>query len=356
MEELGTEFESLSDVKKRFQTNHPEFYETWKKLVKTTGVGLVKEIKDKLKIEYDFLKQLLDFKFRLVVDNNFVFAQIKGSLKRKQQIEKSFIYELLLSNSVQIFAPPKLQEELLDKINSVLEEDDRELALEYAALITSKIQIKDAQWVEDWKNANRFIGETDPDDVPYLALAFDIGSHGILSNDKVFHLQGDRKVWTYGDTGRMVTNYHSGMLAITLAGSTIYLFWYLLAMLGKAIWDIILDLFALLKLVATGAIKAISQIPPQFLILISVLGLAIFLTNDDYQEKGKEFIQKMKALISQVIDQIKAIIKKLVNSLEKLLEVMEPATTPLLEFLGFLLVQFYDMEKELSRLESASII
>ncbi|MEP4133409.1 MAG: hypothetical protein ABJL71_02250, partial [Cyclobacteriaceae bacterium] len=82
MEELGTEFESLSDVKKRFQTNHPEFYETWKKLVKTTGVGLVKEIKDKLKIEYDFLKQLLDFKFRLVVDNNFVFAQIKGSLKR----------------------------------------------------------------------------------------------------------------------------------------------------------------------------------------------------------------------------------------------------------------------------------
>lgn len=238
MEELGAEFESLSDVKKRFQTNHPEFYESWKELVKTTGIGLINEIKDKLKIEHGFLKQMLDFKFRLVVDNNFVFAQIKGSLKKKQQIEKSFIYELLLSKSVQIFAPSKLQEELLNKINTVLGGDDRELALEYAALITSKIQIKDAQWVEDWKNANRFIGETDPDDVPYLALAFDVESHGLLSSDKVFHLQGERKVWTYGDTGRIVTNYHSGMLAITMAGSTIYLLCYLLAMIGKIIWDI----------------------------------------------------------------------------------------------------------------------
>lgn len=79
--------------------------------------------------------------------------------------------------------------------------------------------------------------------------------------------------------------------------------------------------------------------------------MAIFLSSDDYQKKSKAFIQKMKNLFSKAIDRIRAIVRMIVNYIKKLLEIIEPATTPLLEFLGFLLIQFYDMEKELSKLE-----
>jgi len=347
MEQLGEIYDSLDDIKKHYDNKYPDMNKSWMEIVNTLGSGLVNEIKDQLKTEHDFLKQFLGFKFRIVVDNNFVLAQIMGTLRKKGKIEDSFLYHLLLSKSAQIFAPPKLREELISKVHSNISEKDREVALKYASLLTSKISIQDAQWSQDWKKAKQKIGNTDEDDVPYLALAFDIESHGIISNDKVFQLQDDCKVWSYKDAGRIITSYHSGVMAFTLAGSILELLGYLASVIFKIIRDIILDFLAVLKLVANGVINSISKIPPQLLWIMAGLGIVAALSSEDFRKKGQDFLEKIDETISTAIVRIKELITSILEYLNKFIDVVEPVASPTFEFLGFLMVHFIDMQKEL---------
>ncbi len=351
MEQFGEAYESLNEVKKHFESKYPEFDSSWRHLIKTAGIGLVNELKEKLKIEYQFLKQLSDFQFRIVVDNNFVFGQIKGLLDKKGQIENSFLFKLLLSKSIQMFAPPKLQEELKDKILSVLNKEDHELALKYAATFTSKLKIQDAKWIDDWKKANRLIGDKDEDDVPYLALAFAVDSHAIVSFDKVFTNQGDVKVWNFGDVDRIITNYHSGIIAFTMAGATMNLLVYLLSLIGKLIRDIFLDLINLLKQLANGVIKAISKIPPELLIILSALGLIALISSDELQKKGKDLALWIKEKIQAAIASLKELIGTIGDLLSSFIEFIGPVAIPTIEFLGYLMAQYTEMEKELEQLE-----
>jgi predicted nucleic acid-binding protein len=352
MEQQGEAYESLNEIKRRFESKYPEFDSSWKQMIKTAGIGLVNEMKDKLKIEYQFLKQLTDFKFRIIVDNNFVFGQIKGLLKKKGQIEDSFLFKLLLSKSVQMFAPPKLQEELIAKIHSVLKEEDHELALEYASVLTSKLRIQDAEWIDDWKKANQLIGEKDEDDVPYLALAFAVDGHAIISFDKVFQNQGDVKVWEFGEADRIITNYHSGILSFALAGATMNLLVYLISIIGKLIRDIFLDLINLLKQLAKGVITVLSKIPPELLLILTAFGLLAFFTSDELQKKGKDFAITISEMTKKAIAKLREMLKNVGEFLTNLIEFVGPVAIPTLEFLAYLMVQYHEMEKELDLLEN----
>lgn len=353
MEQSEEDFESLNEVKKRFESKYPEFESSWKHMIKTSGTGLVNELKEKLKIEYQFLKQLSDFQFRIVVDNNFVFGQIKGLLDKNEKIENSFLFKTLLSKSVQIFAPPKLQEELKSKIYSVLKEEDHELALEYAAIFISKVKIQDAKWIDDWKKANRIIGDKDEDDVPYLALAFAVDSHAIVSFDKVFSTQGDIRVWKFGDVDKMITNYHSGIISFTLAGVTMNLIVYLLSIIGKLIRDIFLDLINFLKQLMKGTIMAISKVPPELLIVLSALGLLALISSDDLQQKGKDISLWIREKTQTTVTRLKKLIRSIGELISSLLELVGQVAIPTIECLGYLMAQYKEMERELEQLESS---
>lgn len=137
--------ESLDDIKNHYENRYPDLNKSWMKIVNTVGTGLVNEIKERAEIDNNFIKQFLGFNLRIVVDNNFVLAQIMGTLKKKGKIEDSLLYRLLLSKSMQIFAPHFLKEELFAKIDTEVSAKDKKVAIKYAILLTSKISFKDAQ-------------------------------------------------------------------------------------------------------------------------------------------------------------------------------------------------------------------
>src|SRR5689334_18139266 len=98
------------DYSVRIKQRFPEFEKEWSKLIHEIGIDLVNFIKEKMSIEYSFLKELTNFKFKMIVDNNFILGQIKGVIKNKKRIEDSLLYKLMLSTSVEMFAPPMLKE------------------------------------------------------------------------------------------------------------------------------------------------------------------------------------------------------------------------------------------------------
>jgi predicted nucleic acid-binding protein len=264
-----------SDLSERMKVRFPEFEAGWNKLVREVGPELVNFIQEKINGHRSLLTELAKFKFKFVVDNNFIFGQIKGAIEKNKEIEKSFIYKLLSSWSIQIFAPPKLQEELFDKINLHIAEQNHEKAFGYALMILSRIEIKDAQWVDAWKKANNLIGELDEDDVPYLALALEIESHAIMTFDDVFHRQGDIRVWKHGDADKVITNYNSGFISFVIIERAGVLIGKILAAIFRFIRDSIVDLLELMVAIASGTITVLSKIPWPIWVLIVEWGLPI---------------------------------------------------------------------------------
>lgn len=55
-----------------------------------------------------------------------------------------------------------------------------------------------------YAEAEKIIGEVDPDDVPFIALALSISNDGIWSNDKHFLKQERIKIWTTKDLIKLI--------------------------------------------------------------------------------------------------------------------------------------------------------
>ena len=206
----------IENFKEIFEQNineqFPEFNSTWKEIISKFGDGFVNSLKTQLSEEYQLFKEIKQFKLHMVIDNNFIFGQIKGLIEKSKPLEGSFIYRISNLKSVKIYAPPKLREELYDKIENVLTFNNQ-LARDFADKLLKKIIIKDAYWVENWIKASRQIGHIDQDDIPYLALAISINGHSIISKDNIFYKAGITQVWKIKDTEQVITNYNKGFIS-----------------------------------------------------------------------------------------------------------------------------------------------
>jgi predicted nucleic acid-binding protein len=335
------------DFSERLKQRFPDFEKEWRKLVSDFGTEMVNTIKQKLSGEYSFLKELAEFKFKIIVDNNFIFSQIKGAIKKKYALEASFIYKLLKSSSIEMYGPHLLKEELLEKVKTVLPEHERELGTSYALTLLSKIRIQDAMWTDDWKKANRLIGEHDPDDVSYLALAFEIGGHGILSLDNVFHRQGDINVWKHHEMGKVVTNFNSGFVSMTLMDQTGQLIVKILTMVFKFIKDALVSIVKLLVNLAAGIVKGLASLPP--LVMIGLITLGIIYA-DDIKKHGKEFFSYVVERANEILIRVKIALREIIDLLKKALDVVHLGATVTFEFLGYLLNEYHSMYEQVKEL------
>jgi predicted nucleic acid-binding protein len=332
------------DFSDRIKERFPGFEKEWKKLVRMVGEDFVGFLREKVSNEFEFLRQLGKFKFKLVVDNNFVLGQIKGAIKKKEVIENSFLFKLLMSKSVEIFAPPLLKKELHDKIIETIDKNDHELAVKYATVIMSRMTVTDAQWKDSWKKANNLIGEHDPDDVPYLALAFEMGSQAILSFDDIFHRQGDVQVWKHGDADKIITNYNSGFISIALIGNIGNLLIKLAATVFGIIRDVIIDAINLLVKLGRGLVIGISKLPPIVIFGLIALGVLFF---DEIKTAGADLLKFLKEKAQEILTRIKVAISEILDIIARLLDIAKLGATITFEFLAFLLTEYNNLNQEL---------
>ena len=61
----------------------PTFEEKWNEIVKSLGNNFVGLVKEKFKDELQLFKEISQFRFSIVIDNNFIFGQIKNVVEKK---------------------------------------------------------------------------------------------------------------------------------------------------------------------------------------------------------------------------------------------------------------------------------
>lgn len=289
-----------------------------------------------------YLKEVLNFRLKLVIDNNILFAEINGLIKGNKAVENCFFYQLALNPSIDFFAPPFLKEEILTKIDEKFKTEDKPVAVDFAKKLLGKIKIKEAQWVEDWIKAKRKIGHRDPDDIPYLALCFDLKSHGIMSNDKIFaEEQKEFKAWNIKETGRITAEYNEGMISFFFLGhipniaTVIYDF---MSAFFISVFELVGDFIKIATGILTEGVSYLAKIPSELLLLFGGLFLIAYLTMQEVQNGVNRAFENLKSYLLSLIERLKIWFEKLSEFIIKIYEILAPFVKNAFYFLSYLLV------------------
>lgn len=343
------------EIEDRLNEKFPDFDKSWNDIVKSLGNEFVGNVKKAFQDELEMFKEISQFRFSIVIDNNFIFGQIKSAVEKGGKIEDSFIYKLANATYIDVYAPFKLKEELYNKIYSVLKSNN-ELAEEYAELLIDKIEIKDAQWVDDWKKANNLFGDYDKDDVPYLALAFHKKSHAIISNDKIFkEKQGSSKTWNINETDEIITSYNSGFISFCFIGvgmKIIELIWKTIVTIFKVIGEILFEIIKMIGMLVVGAVEfLVTQVPPWLSLSLLAGGIIAFFASEKLREGSKDFLKEMGKVAKKLIQKIGEFLSWLIDMVKEFWEVFKPIGITALELAGYFMAEYELMNLEVEKLE-----
>lgn len=125
---------------------------------------------------------------KLVCDTNVVFSALIAGGKTR---------ELILTDQIDLYAPEFFFTELDDHRTEISEKSnlhEDELGLLLNILFKDTEVVPKEEFKDELSHASECIGETDPDDVPFLALALHLDAD-IWSDDGDFDEQDDVTNW-----------------------------------------------------------------------------------------------------------------------------------------------------------------
>jgi len=341
--------EQRETVIKNIESKYPQFEELWNNIVENLGDSFITNVRSIFGNELNNIFKYGQFDISVVIDNNFIFGQIKNIVSKKSRLEDSFVYKLVESSCVKVYAPYKLKEELFDKIESIIV-SGKSIATQYASQLLSKISVQDAYWIDEWKKANNLIGDIDQDDVPYLALCFDKETHGILSKDKIFKSQCDSQVWNIGDTEKIISCYKSGFLSFSLIhGGTFALnkVHDFLIVIFRQILELISDVFRCLAGLLKEGVTYISKLPDYIKCILIGFGL-VFISSPEYRKKGVDVINKIREALTPVMQNLRAFLINFVSFIETL----KSSFNNFNNILEFLSIEYQRLIKKMESLEA----
>jgi hypothetical protein len=151
--------------------------------------------------------------------------------------------------------------------------------LAHANKLLSELRLVDDADIVSVQRARDLISPFDPDDVPFLALSFDLDADAIVSRDKEsIGRQTEMTQWDIGDLAKTVVIYESGSLALVItAGAFDLAITALEAVLiatARAFQSALAAIAALVGAVGSGIANAIAQLPPEIVAAIGVAVLA----------------------------------------------------------------------------------
>lgn len=306
----------------------PEVNEFMNDVTDKLAPFIIDYLRNQSKKRLKSLQSVLNFKLKLVIDNNIIFAEINGLIKGGKNVETCFFYQLAISKVADFYAPPFLREEILEKVEQKFQDEDKPKAKEFAEKLLSTINIREAKWVEDWVKAKRKIGHRDPDDIPYLALFFDLKGHGIMSKDKIFiEEQTDAKVWSIHETGRLSAQFNKGMVSIFCTGNIPNF----VSIISDIIHGIVLSVFNFIKKIAKvlfglakEGVRYISKLPPELWLILGGLFLAVYLGNEEFKSNVSHRVKNAKEFVLRMVRRLNIWFIRFVEFLKNLYKILKP--------------------------------
>lgn len=337
------------NLKQRIDNKHPNFESSWKSLCENFDKDFVEYVREQVETTFLSLKDFTNFKLQIVIDNNFIFGQIKSTIEKGHPIKSTFVYRLITSSFVDVYAPYKLKDELYDKIETVLEtENDR--ARSFADMLLTHIKIQDATWTNEWKRAKNAIGQIDIDDVPYLALALDVKGDAVLSNDKIFKKQGEVNSWNLQDTESKIRELQSGFLAFSIVGGSIVTFIAIVTIIFRFIFKMVEMFLGFIFQMLEGGITALAHIPGTWLVvIIALLGFSYITWKDDIHS----FIKEFSNLSNDIVNKIKPHFYQLKSITTEFWQITKPLAIDGIEILVYLTTEYIEIEDKIENYNKA---
>lgn len=170
----------------------------------------------------DFVSNYLGggrLRVKLVVDSNIIFADALRVARGKA----SSTARLFDSEFVDVFAPPNIGEE----VDRTIDEDlpkrlSKDVAKAHARELLRHVEILRPDSPGARALARHRLEGRDLDDVPFLALAIEVGAEAVVTRDKqAFEGQSGLARWEMPKVSSTVITYETGSLAVLVAGAAI---------------------------------------------------------------------------------------------------------------------------------------
>lgn len=209
-------------------------------------------------------------KLRVVIDTNTIVFEA-FSAARGRASSTSRLFE---SPFVEVYAPAEIMEESGRIIRSKRPKDvDEARALAHAQLLVSKLRVVGGLTSDALRRARERLMPHAPEDVPFLAVAFDTDSPFVVSTDRVaFDGLESIERWYLKDFATTVVSLESGSLSLVLLGASAEMLYRALEVLvvgfSRAVFQILEVLAGAAVAIATGTVEALSHVPDWAWVLI----------------------------------------------------------------------------------------
>jgi len=131
--------------------------------------------------------------FRLVVDSNVILGDIIWlSSKRTNELATTHLMEVIEAETVDMYAPPILFDEVEEKIPIIAAEKGLDQHLMYGHWEVYKTKLK--IFVPDQDKVSVLRNGVDPDDAEFVALEQTIGASGVISKNSDIRLMGGNQI------------------------------------------------------------------------------------------------------------------------------------------------------------------
>ena len=270
-----------------------------------------------------FIGGSFKLELRLVVDSSSVISNLISFVKKGGSI----LHKLIKEPFLRLYAPSTLKKEVEKNIVKISKKKklDKELLMKTWRMdILPKITVLEPSDFEAMFKGFLVVGKRDVTDVPFVALHFQLGTHGVITKDKDIIEQPVVRTWRMGRVSGLITVFKKGAFSFFIYSKVLPNVLYVVFEIGVAVLRIVFEILA--KIIqffinlANGAVRAISKLPDWAQLLVGIAAIILIL-EERTRNLAMEFLKRVGEAIFKFASEVYSVIKNLLESLAPLVQI-----------------------------------
>jgi len=269
-----------------------------------------------------FIGGSFKLELRLVVDSSSVVSNLISFAKKGESI----LHKLIKDPFLRLYAPSTLKKEVEKNIVEISQKKklDKELLMKtWRHDILPKITILDPSDLAMLKGY-LVVGRRDVTDVPFVALHFQLGTHGVVTRDKDIIEQPVVRTWHIKRVCGLVTVFKKGAFSFFIYSRILPNVLHAVFKIGVAVLRTVLEILAkivqLFVNLTNGVIRTISKLPDWAQLLVGIAAF-IMILEERTQNFIVEFLKKVGEAIFKFASEVYSVIINLLKFLAPLVQI-----------------------------------
>jgi len=270
-----------------------------------------------------FIGGSFKLELRLVVDSSSVISNLISFAKRRESI----LHKLVKEPFLRLYAPSTLKKEVERNIAEISKKKklDVELLMKtWRTEILPKITVLNTSDFKAMFKGFLAVGTRDKTDVPFVALHFQLGTHGVITKDKDIIEQPLVRTWRLRRVGGLITVFKKGAFSFFIYSKVLPNVLYAVFKIAVAVLRIAFEMLAkIIRFIinlASGVVRAISGLPDWAQLLVGIAAIILIL-EDRTRNLAVEFLKRVSEAIFEFASEVYTAIKNLLEYLAPLVQI-----------------------------------